>query len=185
MEKGASLHQKLLRVARRVTGVDADKDALECLGQQGIRNLICADVQMPQALDIPEIPRPIDVIVAGEILEHLPNPGLCLANIARLMNNGNTILLITVPNAFSFRNFFSVLSRNKEKVRADHNYYFSYTTLKSLLATYGFSIDDVYTYSNLRDGQNSLKKIVKRIVNNTIIRHSPFIAEGLIVVAGR
>jgi hypothetical protein len=171
VEKGASLHQKLLRVARRVTGVDADKDALECLGQQGIRNLICADVQMPQALDIPEIPR--------------PNPGLCLANIARLMNNGNTILLITVPNAFSFRNFFSVLSRNKEKVRADHNYYFSYTTLKSLLATYGFSIDDVYTYSNLRDGQNPLKKIVKRIVNNTIIRHSPFIAEGLIVVAGR
>lgn len=97
-------------------GVDADKQAIECLKRKGIQELACADVQAPGAFKIPEIKKPVDVVVAGELLEHLPNPGMCLKNIAELMDKQRSILLVTVPNAFSLRNFFSVLLRNNELV---------------------------------------------------------------------
>ena len=181
--KGVSLHQKIQEVAAKVIGVDTDERAIEYLRQKGLSDLIHADVQAPKALDIPEIYGRIDVIVAGEILEHLPNPGLCLKNIANLMNEQQSVLLITVPNAFSFRNFFSVLSTNRELVRADHNYYFSYMTIKNLLALYDFSIADICVYSDLRAGQNPIKKIAKSIFNKTLLRYSPFLAEGLIIRA--
>lgn len=182
-DKGYSLHQKISEVAARVMGVDADKQAIECLKRKGIQELACADVQAPGAFKIPEIKKPVDVVVAGELLEHLPNPGMCLKNIAELMDKQRSILLVTVPNAFSLRNFFSVLLRNNELVRADHNYYFSYMSIKHLLSSCGFSIVDIFVYSNLQIARNRVKRIVKSILNKTVFRYSPFMAEGIIVVA--
>jgi 2-polyprenyl-3-methyl-5-hydroxy-6-metoxy-1,4-benzoquinol methylase len=183
IDKGYSIHQKILEVAATVTGIDVDEKGIEYLSQKGVTSLICADIQTPGALDIPEISSPIDIIVAGELLEHLPNPGLCLENIAELMRKHKSMLLITVPNAFSFRNFFSVLLTNRELVLTDHHCYFSYTTLKTLLAGTGLSIVDAYVYSDLRPGQHPLKRLAKRILNNTLFRYSPFLAEGLIITA--
>jgi 2-polyprenyl-3-methyl-5-hydroxy-6-metoxy-1,4-benzoquinol methylase len=183
IDKSYSLHQKVLEVAATVTGIDVDEKAIEYLRQKGITNLICADIQIPGALDRPEIAGPIDVIVAGELLEHLPNPGLCLENITKLMHRHKSVLLITVPNAFSFRNFFSVMLTNRELVLSDHRCYFSYTTIKALLEGCGLSIIDVCVYSNFRQGQHPLKRFAKKILNNTLFRYSPFLAEGIIVTA--
>jgi len=121
--------------------------------------------------------------VAGELLEHLPNPGLCLENVTELMHKHKSVLLITVLNAFSFRNFFSVLLTNRELVLTDHHCYFSCTTIKTLLAGCSLSIVDVYVYYDFRPGQHPLKRFAKRILNNTLFRYSPFLAEGLIITA--
>ncbi|KPL24179.1 MAG: hypothetical protein AMJ75_04295 [Phycisphaerae bacterium SM1_79] len=181
-DKGYSLHQKISEVAARVIGVDADEQAIEYLRPKGIQDLVCADVQAPGALKIPEIKEPVDVVVAGELLEHLPNPGLCLENIAGVMDR-QSILLVTVPNAFSLRNFFLVLLRNRERIRADHNYYFSYTTIKRLLTSSGFMIVNILACSDLQIARNRVRRIAKRIFNKTALRYSPFTAEAIIVIA--
>ena len=182
-DKGYSLHQKISEVAARVIGVDADEQAIECLKRKGVQELVCADVQAPGALKVPEIERPVDVIVAGELLEHLPNPGLCLKNVTELMDKQRSILLVTVPNALSMRNFFSVLLRNNELVRADHNYYFSYMSIKCVLSSCGFSIVDIFVYSDLQMARNGIKRIAKSVLNKTVFRYSPCTAEGIIVIA--
>lgn len=177
---GASLHFKLLKVAKRVIGVDIDQEGMDLMNKKVVDDLVCCDVQ---ALDQIRLDVPIDVIVAGEIIEHLANPGLCLSGIAQMMQENKSILIVTVPNAFSFRNFFSVLVAMKENVLADHNFYFSHTTIKGLLEKHSLRITDFYTYSNLRDEIKPFKRFTKRILNRTVFRLSPFSAEGLIAIA--
>jgi 2-polyprenyl-3-methyl-5-hydroxy-6-metoxy-1,4-benzoquinol methylase len=180
-DKGSPLHLKLLSVAKRVIGIDINKEKIEYLRKKGISDLICFDVEK---LDQIEISTSIDVIIAGEILEHLPNPGLCLSSTSRLMNK-NAVFIITLPNAFSLRNFLSVMVNKKELVRDDHNFYFSYITLKALLKRYNFTIVNFLAYSNLRDDLMPLKRFIKKVFNCTIFRFSPFTAEGLIAIAKR
>lgn len=182
IKKGTSLHLKIARVAKRAFGVDTSNEGLECLKEQNLPDLICQDVEAIGGL---ELPVSLDIIVAGEVLEHLSNPGLCLQGASALMEPGETVLIITVPNAFSYRSFLSVLLSNSELVRSDHNFYFSYITIKSLLNGCDIEVVDVFPYSNLRLEMSLLKKICKTILNNTFLRYAPFISEGLIIVAVR
>lgn len=182
LHKGDLLHLKSRQVASNVVGVDIDKNGINFLTDQGIPNLVRLDVQ---EIDKLKLDIPINVILAGEILEHLENPGLFLKSISKLMSRNESILIITVPNAFSLRNFFSVLVNRKEMVRSDHKYYFSYVTIKCLLNRYNLRVIGCYAYSNLRRELTPLKKSMKKLLNRTVLRFSPFLAEGLIVIAGK
>jgi hypothetical protein len=77
-----------------------------------------------------------DVIACGEVLvlEHVPNAGSLLKVLVRLtclrVRNGDYCRGI----AFSIRSILAVLA-GTEIVHADHKYYFSWRTLKSLLET--------------------------------------------------
>lgn len=176
------LHLKIMGVAKKVIGMDIDQEGLNYLGSHGIPDIIYGDAQN---LDNFSFDTPIDIIVAGEILEHLPNPGLFLNGIHRFIskNNHDIVLLITVPNAFSIIHFMSLFLNKKELIMPDHNFYFSYSTLKTLLERNEFQLTDFYTYSNLEKNRNPLKRIIKGIFNKTIFRFSPQIAQGLIAVA--
>jgi 2-polyprenyl-3-methyl-5-hydroxy-6-metoxy-1,4-benzoquinol methylase len=57
---------------------------------------------------VPEL-RGFDVVVAGDIIEHLSNPGLMLDGIrSRLATNGRVI--ISTPNAFGVASWLRVLT---------------------------------------------------------------------------
>ncbi len=179
-ETGSALHLHLMKRAKRVIGVDINRDAIEHLSRRGISDLICFDVTQLDRLDLEG---PIDVIVAGEILEHLSNPGLCLGALSEVMRRKRAILIVTVPNAFSTRHFLGVLLAGRELVRPDHCCYFSYSTLKELLGRHNLQVVEYYAYSQIRQGMVWWKRIIKMVLNRTVLRISPFAAEGLVAIA--
>lgn len=111
------LHLRLLTCAERVWGVDIDEEGLEILRSLGVPDLYCVNAE--QLTGLPEEVKP-DLIVASEVLEHVSNPGLFLESLSQF----NCEVLLTVPNAYSYRAFQAMMS-GREFVHDDHNYYFS------------------------------------------------------------
>jgi len=96
------LHFELEKITDNLTGFDFDQKGLDILTERGVGNLYRADLEKLEDVEINET---FDVIVAGEIIEHLSNPGLFLKGIQRFMNR-QTILLITTINAYCGLRFF-------------------------------------------------------------------------------
>jgi hypothetical protein len=141
---GELLHQRLALVARELWGTDVDAEGVRFLQKHGIDRVFLIDLSS-------EAPGPelgaasFDVIVLGEVLEHLPNPGRMLRRLREYMSPGRTRLIVSVPNAFSLTGLFT-LARGMESVHSDHNFYFSRTTLHTLLAKSGLSPIQEYVY---------------------------------------
>ena len=67
-------------------GLDFDQEGLDILKKNGIGNLYQGDLENLQAVKLDET---FDVIIAGEMIEHLNNPGLFLNGIKRFMTPRN------------------------------------------------------------------------------------------------
>lgn len=122
------LHAKLCDACEVCVGVDLDREGIEVLREQlpgsefHVWNAeALADNQQIAA-------RSWDYIVAGDVVEHMNNPGLFFTAAARLLANGGK-LIVTVPSAFSARRFFWLILTGNEQVHADHTGYFSESTL--------------------------------------------------------
>jgi methionine biosynthesis protein MetW len=89
-----------------VVGVDADRDALAAAAALGIETH-WADLDRP--LDFPDTS--FDVVVAGELLEHLRDPRRLVAEAGRVLRPGGTFIA-SVPNAYRLkRRLFFLLGR--------------------------------------------------------------------------
>lgn len=166
VEFGASgaLHDAVVEVATSVFGVDRE-DA------PGVRGFDLDDVRqtglpLPTPLNIASQDRTVtaeravdhvDVILCGEVLEHLSNPGWFLT---RLRSHFEGVpVIVTVPNAFTASGA-KWIARGFENVNLDHVAWYSPKTLATLLQRAGYVCADLYFYNG--DGAT---------------------AEGLIVVA--
>lgn len=127
------LHFELENIASELYGFDFDQAGIDILANIGTKNLFRADLEK---LDEVPLNRTFDVIVAGEMIEHLSNPGLFLKGIKRFMRP-ETDLIITTINAYSGMRFWIYFLRGKggvsEPVHPDHVAYYSYSTLQVLL----------------------------------------------------
>ena len=120
------LHLHLKAVTDKLYGIDIEERAVTMYKQ------LTGDESV-SAMDINDIPdnifKQFEVIVAGEILEHLSNPLSLISKLESKMKKGQT-LLITVPNYLALDNIAATL-HSKESVHPDHYWYFSpYTILK-------------------------------------------------------
>ena len=122
------LHQAIAGVAAHLIGIDIQAPpGTDC-------NVWQMDLDMrPDGLPL----REYDLIVAGEILEHLGNPGNLLLALKKLFPT--TMLIITVPNAFS-EIAMQWVRRGYENVNAEHRFWFSYHTLKVLIESAGYTV---------------------------------------------
>jgi hypothetical protein len=85
-----------------------------------------------------------DIIVCGEILEHLANPGFFLQRLRA--QYPTTLVLITVPNAYCDAGR-SHLKNGIENVNIDHVSWYSPRTLKTLVERYGYTIQEFAYYN--------------------------------------
>src|SRR5262245_29996913 len=92
------LHFRMARAARELHGIDIDARAVALLQQRGVPNLHVGDVQR---MDI-KFGTEFDLIVAGEIIEHLPDPGGFLRSLLRYMGPSTTLVL-TTPNLLAMK----------------------------------------------------------------------------------
>jgi len=81
-----------------VTGVDVDREALAEAAKLGIGTQ-WADVDEP----LPFADASFDVVVAGELFEHVRDPARLVADATRVLKPGGQ-LVASVPNAFRLKN---------------------------------------------------------------------------------
>jgi len=99
------LHRHIRKHAKTVVGVDIQKSEISKLRKEGY-DVIHADVE---TMDIPD---KFEVIVAGDIMEHLSNCGKFLTNASNhLVPDG--IILLSTPNPINFLRFVSILLLGK------------------------------------------------------------------------
>jgi len=143
--RGSWLHEEISRTALRVDGVD--NSAL--IPAEGLRTgptsiIRRGDVGDPQSL-VAALAEPPDVVVAGELLEHLENPLQFLRRIAAITQLSGRTLILSTPNATALHNVVIALAR-RESTHHDHLCILSYKTLATLCARAGFSAWEIIPY---------------------------------------
>jgi 2-polyprenyl-3-methyl-5-hydroxy-6-metoxy-1,4-benzoquinol methylase len=173
---GALLHQHLVRVAP-VTGFDIDPDALELLKTAlPTERFVLADV----SASIPDTERArYELVVAGEVLEHVPDADAFLRGCRRLLSPGGRVC-VTVPNACSPKIGLRALA-GREMIHPDHRTYYGPRTLARTLRGAGFEPE--FFASCLTPAGNA-----GRLVYHPLVRaaHRAFqgpVGEGLIATA--
>ena len=87
-----------------VTGLDIDKQALEACRE----NLNIETKWADFSLQIPIPTSSFDVVVAGEVIEHLPYPEITIAEISRILKPEG-LFIGSVPNSYHLKNRLRVL----------------------------------------------------------------------------
>ncbi|CAN5412502.1 hypothetical protein BH20ACI1_BH20ACI1_23120 [soil metagenome] len=175
------LHFELEKVAGELYGFDFDQKGIDVLEKAGGKNLYRADLEKLEDVPLDET---FDVIIAGEMIEHLSNPGLFLRGIQRFMNR-DTKLVITTINAYSAMRFFIYGLRGKggenEPVHPDHVAYYSYKTLKLILEREKLNVADFYFY-DVGPEHRQFVRWYYNLVNDAAVKVSPQLSDGVIAV---
>ncbi|GAB5410847.1 MAG: hypothetical protein BalsKO_32120 [Balneolaceae bacterium] len=149
INKGTWLHEMIDTVSSKLVGLDFLNKEVNFLKENYGYEAYYADVTKLEDVELEE---KFDVIVCGELIEHLDNPGLMLDGIKRFMHE-DSLLIITTPNPWS-KNRLKLINRQvleSSWLNPEHTCWFSYQTLKQLLERYAY-VEDFYGYS---DGHTS------------------------------
>ena len=143
-DNGKWLHARLCAVAGQVVGIDnsplVPSDGMETAGNGRIIN---ADIFNLSPV-IQEYGRP-DVIVAGELIEHLPNTLGWLASLKQTPELAGVEFVFSTPNACSWHNGLIGLA-GKESTHPDHLQIYSYKTLRTLFDRSGIALEQLIPY---------------------------------------
>ncbi|MET0148611.1 MAG: class I SAM-dependent methyltransferase [Acidimicrobiales bacterium] len=188
-EAGTWLHAHLAEAATSLVGIDLDAAGVALATDQGYEAYV-ADCRDPEQLDALAI-EPAEVVVAGEVIEHLDDPGSFLDGLHRLLAPGGTLIL-TTPNASGLLNGFAAMA-GAEINHPDHVVLFSWRTLSNLMGRHGWEVVATATFvpavkaapgSGLRQRVLGLAGRFVLWLERTIGRlWAPFVADGLIVTA--
>jgi SAM-dependent methyltransferase len=135
------LHPHLMASAREVIGVDIDGNAADLLTSElGPNGILVADAEH---LERVELNRTFEIILCGNLLEHLSCPGLVLQGVRRFMEPESE-LIVSVPNPFGLlANLRFTLGRFRDG--AQHVAAFSKFNLVTLLERHGLQVRELYT----------------------------------------
>lgn len=133
------LHRKIRQAARSVTGVDRAAEEVVRLRAKGY-NVLQGDVE---TLDLGQS---FDVVVAGNIIEHLSNPGRFLAAVRRHLVPGG-LFVLTTDNCYGLRSLKAVTFFDRVRPNKEHTLAFEEEVLRQLLERHGFQVADFCYYN--------------------------------------
>jgi 2-polyprenyl-3-methyl-5-hydroxy-6-metoxy-1,4-benzoquinol methylase len=110
-----------------IVGVDADREALAAAAKLGIETH-WADLDEPLAFGEASF----DVVVAGELLEHLRDPDRLVGDVRRVLRSGGTFVA-SVPNAYRLKNRLRFLLGREPENDPTHLQMFSPDDVRKLL----------------------------------------------------
>ena len=176
------LHFELEKIASELYGFDFDQRGLDILEDHGSKRLYRADLEKLEDVPLSET---FDVIIGGEMIEHLSNPGLFLGGIKRFMRQ-DTSLVITTINAYCALRFAQYGLRGRgggnEPVHPDHVSYFSFKTLNLLLERQGLELREFHFY-DIGKEHRPFNKWFYNMFNDICVRISPQLSDGIVAVA--
>ena len=128
------LHGRLREKFSSVVGIDLNAENIQKLSHMGYRNIFVASAE-DFTLDAK-----FDTIVAGELIEHLSNPGAFLDRCrAHLKKNGRVIL--STPYVFSLLYILYAFYKFPNTCQNDeHTAWFCPKTLSGIASRYGFRV---------------------------------------------
>ena len=137
------LHAHLDRSSSELVGLDLDEAGVQRAVEEGFpaHAVDCSDAEQVAALGL----EPAEVVVAGEIIEHLDDSGSFLEGLHSLVQPGGR-LIVTTPNASGLLNAGAAALAGYEVNHPDHVTLYSCFTLTNLLERHGWRTDEVATY---------------------------------------
>ena len=129
-DRGAWLHATLAGVASELVGLDIDEEGVAA-GRAAGYEAYCVDCRDPEAVAALGL-APADVVVIGELIEHLDDPGSMLEAVKPLVAAPG-VILITTPNGHGLFNVCAAIA-GRELNHPDHVSLYSWYTLSNLLA---------------------------------------------------
>ena len=139
------LHKHIKGSARSVVGLELLESEAVKLRQRGY-NVIVGDAVTA------DLGCTFDVIVAGELIEHIDNPGGFIRNMRRHLKHGGQ-LVITTPNPFFALHWVEWLllsSKLRERWNLEHVGWYDPFTLGNLLERCGLKVEAIYYFARSR-----------------------------------
>jgi SAM-dependent methyltransferase len=178
---GTWLHAHLDAVAADLVGLDVDAAGVADAVAAGYRAHV-ADCRDPAALAALGL-APADLVIAGEVIEHLDDPGAFLAGVHGLVAPGG-LLVVTTPNAYGLLNVVASVA-GREVNHPDHVVMFTWRTLTNLAARHGWEVVDTHVYVPAVKHGRGPAAVAGRVatgVERAVVRAGHrFAADGLIV----
>lgn len=142
VERSRWLHSVLVDAGYSVHGGDINAESLQKMEEAGY------SVEYMDAQAISAEGEKFNSIVAGELIEHIENPGLFLCGCrGRLLSGGR--LVLSTPNAFAPVNFLGYAGRYLHWANPEHTCWFDPQTIKQLLQRSGFRTVEMRFVDNL------------------------------------
>ena len=157
------LFRRMVELNKETLGIDIDQKGVEVLAGMGYR-VEAADVETM------DLGRKFDAIVAGEIIEHLENPGRFLRNMRRHVKEDG-VLIVSTPNPFYQGQVWKIWRYGRPMVHEDHTNWQDPITMGELFRRTGFEMAEGYWVQPGR----SMFKTWKRMFR-------PYFAHGFMIV---
>ena len=167
-------HAWLMTATEKVYGVDLDFD---------VSKLEHPERYFKANAEQFDLPVQLDVVFAGDIIEHLSNQGLFLASCSRNLKQGG-MLILTTPNCFNLFNIAEKMTKSEPTTNSDHTCYYNSKTLKKLLQKNGWEVSSIdFLYTLNPKFKESWKKKFLNVLYWLLSTQTPKFIETLVVVA--
>lgn len=177
INRGSLLHTDLHNSANILYGIDLDGESLGIMREElGYDNLYEGDVQKLENISLNEN---FDIVLAGDLLEHITCPGAMLEGIKPLLSSNGSFVISTV-NAFGLH--FQIkrwLGRYVEHF--EHICFYSPETLVNLFERHSYEVKIIY--GAYTEPPFSWSQKIKFIFGYPLFKLFPVLAGTLIVVA--
>ena len=168
-------HAIIRACAKDVYGIDLDFDRTQFPDETHYKKQSAEQFDFGEGI--------FDVIIAGDIIEHLSNPGLFLACATRALKS-NGILIVTTPNCFNMWNMVGKIMRYEPTVNSDHTCYFNEKTITKLYMKNNWQIDEIlYLYTLDIHFKESWKKKIQNGLYWLLSKYTTKFMEPMVVIA--
>ena len=130
------LHGDIKKVSKNLTGIDIDSTSVDVLKKKGY-NVFAMNAERFN------LKKKFDVVVAGDLIEHLDNVGNFLESVRNHLS-GDGEFILTTPNSLSFANWVELIIFGKIKyINGEHTHWYDENTLRRAIENKGFVIKEI------------------------------------------
>jgi len=155
------LHLNIKKSSKNVFGIDKSKECIEFLREKGY------DVEVANAENF-HLNQKFDVIVAGELIEHLSNFQGFLNSVRKHLKEDG-LLILSTPNMFYFREILFLILKGYPTVNPEHTCWFDEVTLQQLLGRFGFSVEKIMYTTEIKYNKLKLKDAILYLIERLIL----------------
>lgn len=178
IKEGTYFHKKLIDNSKFCMGIDINALGIDYMKEVlKYDNVYCVDLIKEPFAKVKE--SKFNFLILGEIIEHVDNPYYFLKKLNDYYKENVEKVVITTPNAFSYRNFKNT-SKGLEGINSDHKSQFSPFTLSKILYLAGFRNLEI-NFTNPCD--SFFQKSLNILFGRKIFYKKSSLSETLIIVA--